>query len=101
RGALLKSWRLKHYFDQDGNPQELVQKALPNEPLPFTLQTEDNAANAAINNALFAVSGAPTGLVDAPIDVRFEFRASAGLQAVKTFHFNPASYVVTLTTTIA
>src|SRR5437773_3294509 len=44
RGARLKSWRLKHYFDQDRHPQELVEKALPNEPLPFTLQTEDNAA---------------------------------------------------------
>ncbi|HEV3140126.1 MAG TPA: membrane protein insertase YidC, partial [Vicinamibacterales bacterium] len=100
RGARLKSWRLKHYLDQDRHPQELVEKDLPNEPLPFTLQTQDTAANAALNNALFAVDGAPAGIVDHPIDLRFEFRTSAGLRALKTFHFTPSGYVVTVSTEI-
>src|SRR5262245_3056705 len=57
RGARLKSWRLKRYLDQDRHPQELVEKSLPNEPLPFTIRTSNPAADAAVNNGLFAVSG--------------------------------------------
>src|SRR5436190_13339915 len=74
RGARLKSWRLKHYLDQDRHPQELIERALPNEPLPFTVQTPNSEANATINNALFAVSGEPAGIVESPTDVRFEYR---------------------------
>src|SRR5579862_277675 len=102
RGARLKSWRLKHYFNQERQPQELVEKTLPNEPLPFTLRTENSVVNAAINNALFAVTGAPAGIVDArPLDLKFEYATSAGLHAVKEFHFNPSSYVVTANIAIA
>jgi len=37
RGARLKSWRLKHYFDQKHQPQELLETdELPTQPLPFT-----------------------------------------------------------------
>src|SRR5438128_4134093 len=36
RGARLKSWRLKHYLDQNREPQELVEHELVNQPLPFT-----------------------------------------------------------------
>ena len=101
RGARLKSWRLKHYHDQNGQPQELVERALPNEALPFTLRTNTNA-DSTINNALFTVRGEPTGIVDAsPIDLEFEFRSAAGLRAVKRFHFNPASYVFKVDATIA
>ena len=100
RGARLKSWRLKHYLDQERHPQELVEKALPNEPLPFTIQTSNSAANAAINNALFAVSGEPEGMIESPVDLRFEYRTSAGLHAVKEFRFEPTSYVVSVATTI-
>ena len=38
RGARLKSWRLKHYLDQQRQPQELVEHELPTQPLPFTLR---------------------------------------------------------------
>src|SRR5580765_1338821 len=37
RGARLKSWRLKHYLDQQKQPQELIEH-LPSHPLPFTLR---------------------------------------------------------------
>src|SRR5436190_3528517 len=57
RGARLKSWQLKHYRDHDGHPQELIEKSLPNEPLPFTIHTDSSAVNASVNNALFTVSG--------------------------------------------
>jgi len=100
RGARLKSWRLKHYRDHDGQPQELIEKSLPNEPLPFTVHTDSSAVNAAVNNALFTVSGERAGVVDSPVDLRFEFRSSSGVAAVKEFHLQPASYVLTVTTTI-
>src|SRR5688572_18618061 len=36
RGGRLKSWRLKHYSDQHGDPLELVEQQLPaGQPLPF------------------------------------------------------------------
>src|SRR3954462_2653293 len=58
RGARLKSWRLKHYFDQKREPQELV-LPLANQPLPFTLRTPDDATSATLTNALYTVAGAP------------------------------------------
>jgi YidC/Oxa1 family membrane protein insertase len=94
RGARLKSWRLKHYFDPHRQPQELVDTTLPSHPLPFTLRTADEPANRTINNALYAVSGEPSGPVTAPTDLRFEYRDSAGIDVVKTFHFEPTSYIV-------
>jgi YidC/Oxa1 family membrane protein insertase len=36
-----------------------------------------------------------------PVDLRFEYRDSAGVHAVKTFHFDPASYIVTAQATVA
>jgi YidC/Oxa1 family membrane protein insertase len=100
RGARLKSWRLRHYRDQKGEPQELVQQ-IPGQPLPFTLQTTNEAVNHTINAALYAVSGAPAGPVDAsPIDLKFEYRDSGGVTAVKEFRFEPASYVVSVRATV-
>src|SRR4051812_14083104 len=54
RGARLKSWKLKHYFDRDKQPQELID-LLPNQPLPFTLRTANDAVTAAMTNALYTV----------------------------------------------
>src|SRR5436190_260924 len=39
--------------------------------------------------------------VESPVDLRFEFRSSGGIAAVKEFHLQPASYVLTITTTIS
>src|SRR6185295_346730 len=95
RGARLKSWRLKRYLDQHRQPQELIEH-IPNQPLPFTLHTADDAVAAALNTGLFTVSGAPAGAgeITSPVNVRFEYRDSGGVHALKTFHFEPSSYVV-------
>jgi YidC/Oxa1 family membrane protein insertase len=93
RGARLKSWRLKHYRDKQGQPQELVETSA--QPLPFTLRTGEEQVDASLNGALYAVSGAPGAEpISVPVDVRFEYRDAAGLHAVKQFHLEPASYVV-------
>ncbi len=96
RGARLKSWRLKKYFDQQHNPQELIETQLPTQPLPFTLSTADAQLDATLNGALYAVHGAPSALVTTPTDVSFEYRDAAGVQSTKIFHFGPASYTVGL-----
>ncbi len=93
KGARLKSWRLKHYRNRQGEPQELVE-ATPNQPLPFSLRTADEAVNATVNGSLYTVAGEPTGPATSPVDLRFEYRDAAGIHAVKAFHLESDSYVV-------
>jgi YidC/Oxa1 family membrane protein insertase len=104
RGGRLKSWRLKHYLDQDRQPQELV-VSLPAQPLPFTLRIADEAATAAMTDALYAVRGGDHGFVagprSAPVDLRFEYRDSAGLHVTKDFRLDPAGYIVTFGATVS
>jgi YidC/Oxa1 family membrane protein insertase len=93
KGARLKSWRLKHYLDQQKQPQELIEH-LPLQPLPFTLRTGTDAVTTTLNDGLYTVSGAPATTADAsPVDLRFEYRDSAGIHAIKEFHLEPASYI--------
>jgi YidC/Oxa1 family membrane protein insertase len=101
RGARLKSWRLKHFLDQEKQPQELIEHDLPTQPLPFTLRTTDDTLTATLNGALYAMSGAPAAMAaSSPVDLRFEYRDSAGLHAVKEFHLEPSSYIVTVRATV-
>src|SRR5262249_28866518 len=61
----------------------------------FTLRTGNDASDATLNTSLYTVSGAPEpAAITAPVDLRFEYRDSAGIQAVKEFHLDPASFVV-------
>ena len=95
RGARLKSWKLKHYLDAQKQPQELVDSQM--QPLPFSLQTPDAHVNTVLNTALYASNDASTdgAASSGKSDVRFEYRDSAGIQAVKEFHLEPSSYLVT------
>jgi YidC/Oxa1 family membrane protein insertase len=95
RGARLKSWRLKRYFDQDKQPQELVEAKVASQPLPFTLRTADETTDTALNGGLYTVNGVPPASpATSPIDLRFEYRDASGLQAIKEFHLEPGAYVV-------
>jgi YidC/Oxa1 family membrane protein insertase len=98
RGARLKSWRLKHYLDQNKQPQELVVD-FPSQPLPFTLRTPDEAVTTTLTNALYLVHGSDNALEvgqqSAPVDLAFTYRDSSGLQVTKDFHFDPSGYTVT------
>src|SRR5882672_8641636 len=88
KGARLKSWRLKHYLDQQKQPQELIEH-LPSQPLPFTLRAGADATTATLNEGLYTVSGVPTAASEAaPVDLRFEYRDRAGIHAVKAFHLD-------------
>ena len=100
KGARLKSWRLKHYLDQQKQPQELIEH-LPSQPLPFTLRAGNDTTTATVNEGLYTVSGAPATTADAsPVDLRFEYRDSAGIHAIKEFHLDPSSYVFTFRATV-
>jgi YidC/Oxa1 family membrane protein insertase len=101
RGARLKSWRLKHHLNPQKEPQELVEQ-IGGHALPFSLETPDAAATATLNEALYDVTGAPSpaGGASSAVDLKFEYRDSAGLQAVKEFHFEPSSYVVVVRATV-
>jgi YidC/Oxa1 family membrane protein insertase len=95
KGARLKSWRLKRYLDHQRQPQELVE-ITPNQPLPFTLRTADEAVDATVNGALYTVAGEPAGPISSPVDLRFEYRDAAGVVAVKEFHLDPDAYIVSV-----
>jgi YidC/Oxa1 family membrane protein insertase len=101
RGARLKSWRLKHYLDQQKQPQELIEHDLPSQPLPFTLRAGNDTTDATVNDGLYTISGAPTTTAESsPVDLRFEYRDSAGIHAVKEFHLDPTSYIFTFRATV-
>ena len=97
RGARLKSWRLKRYFDGKGAPLELVAGELGSaQPLPFSLALPDEAVGRTLNDAVYEVSGAaatdPGAWQSSPLV--FEYRDSSGLRAVKEFRADPVPYVL-------
>src|SRR5215203_284459 len=57
RGAVLKSWQLKKYRDDHGQPYELIAGHLPADaPLPFAFAVDDAAVSATLASAPFTVS---------------------------------------------
>ena len=97
RGGRLKSWRLKHFADEKGEPVELVSHEFGDaQPMPFSLRVPDSAATSTLNSALYAISGQPLseGPISSPADLRFEYKDSAGLSVSKRFRFEPTSYIV-------
>jgi YidC/Oxa1 family membrane protein insertase len=104
RGARLKSWRLRHYRNAQGEPQELIERERPasgpggveTQALPFTLKAQDTSVTNALTQGLYAVTQAS----QSPLALRFEYRDSSGLQAVKQFSLDPSSYVLTFRASI-
>jgi YidC/Oxa1 family membrane protein insertase len=104
RGARLKSWRLKHYKDAKGEPQELIENGLSvpsptgileQQPLPFSLNAPEATLTSALNHALYSTT------TSSAVDLRFEYRDSGGLHVSKEFHFDPASYVLTFKASVS
>jgi YidC/Oxa1 family membrane protein insertase len=104
RGAQVKNWILKKYFDSAGKPLDLVQpQAAARFGLPLSLFTYETALTTELNDALYKVNfgGAQpsaTGLLLAPAAITFEYSAN-GVDAVKTFHFD-SSYVIGIETEV-
>jgi YidC/Oxa1 family membrane protein insertase len=102
RGARLKSWRLKGYKDNQGQPLELVATELAaTHPLPFSLRVADEATTGTLNGALYNLQGSPPENVQgAPAQLTFEYQDSTGLHAVKQFTIDPSTYTASLNATV-
>lgn len=104
RGAQVKSWILKKYFDSAGKPLDMVQQqAAARFGLPLSLFTYEPALTTQLNDALYQVSygGAQpsaTGPLLAPVTITFHYAAN-GIDAVKTFRFD-TSYVIDVETEV-
>jgi YidC/Oxa1 family membrane protein insertase len=93
RGAVLKSWQLKHFSQTQGEDAylELVPPDLPDAYVrPFTLATTEPAMTATIGQALFKPSSdGPLRLGTAAGTLTFQYSDVSGLNVRKTFHFQP------------
>jgi YidC/Oxa1 family membrane protein insertase len=98
QGAVLKSYRLRQYRDAKGEPLELVPVDLPAGTFarPFTMATDDAKESATLAGALYQPSAEALSLGSSPGTLTFQFRNDAGLNARKTFYFQPKghSYIV-------
>jgi YidC/Oxa1 family membrane protein insertase len=90
RGALVKSWILKKYDDDQGKPLEVVSRAAAKYGYPLSLWTYDEGQRNKINSALFIASN--SGSLQAPTNVTFEY-ADQDVAVRKTFSFDD-SYVI-------
>ena len=96
RGGLVKSWVLKTYFDEHGQPLELVSKAGEAFGYPMSLWTYDEAQRNKLNSALFVATD--SGKLNAPAQVSFEY-ADADVSVRKTFSFDH-TYLVHIETAV-
>jgi YidC/Oxa1 family membrane protein insertase len=104
RGGVLISWQLAKYHDNAGHPVDLIPRDLPADaPKPFALKLDDAAKTARVNSALYTISNAAGGVLDAssaPVTVSFEYQDASGLHVRKQFTIGPNSYIVSLSMTV-
>ncbi len=97
RGALVKSWVLKKYKDDEGQPLDLVNKeAAAKFGLPLSLYTYDENLRNQINSALYVPSA--SGSLAAPGELNYEY-AAGDVTVRKSFVFGD-TYVISIETTV-
>jgi YidC/Oxa1 family membrane protein insertase len=97
RGAQVKSWVLKQYKDDKGQPLELVhQDAAKQFGYPLSFFSYDQALANKLNSSLYVASA--TGNLQTPSELTFEF-SDGDLYAKKTFRFSD-SYVLGVETSV-
>ena len=97
RGALVKHWILKKYFDTAGKPLDLVQQQLSSRfGFPLSFYTYEPSLTQQLNEALYAPSS--TGQLIAPGALSFRY-AQNGIEVVKTFRFD-STYVIGVDTEV-
>jgi len=97
RGAQVKSWVLKKFNDDQGQPLDLVnQAAAARFGYPLSLWTYDEATRAKLNSSLYVTS--TEGAVTAPAELTFEY-SDSGITVRKSFSFDH-SYVVKVETSV-
>jgi YidC/Oxa1 family membrane protein insertase len=96
RGAQVKSWVLKKYKDEDGNPLDLVNKEAAKFGLPLSLYAYDENLRNQINSALYVA--APSGTITAPGKLTYEY-VDGDVTVHKTFQFG-STYVISIETAV-
>ncbi len=96
RGAQVKSWVLKKYKDEDGQPLDLVNKDAAKFGLPLSLYAYDENLRNQINSALYVVT--PSGNVNAPGTLTYEY-ADGDVAVSKRFQFG-STYVISVETEV-
>jgi YidC/Oxa1 family membrane protein insertase len=96
KGAQAKSWVLKKFKDDHGQPLDLVNHEWASLGLPLSLFAYDEAIRTKLNTSLYA--GSASGAISAPGELSFDF--SDGVVSVhKTLRFDE-TYVVGLETSV-
>jgi YidC/Oxa1 family membrane protein insertase len=104
RGGVLRSWRLKHYFDSNGAPIDIIPEAVQERSLkPFSLTLDDRELTQRVNGALFKASTDRLSLGPRAGTLTFEYRDATGLDVRKTFEVQTGGqpYVLTVTTSVS
>lgn len=96
RGGQVKSWILKTYFDEHGQPLELVSKAAEQFGYPMSLWTYDESQRNKLNSALYVAS--ESGKLNAPATLTFEY-ADQDVSVRKSFSFDH-TYLVHVETAV-
>jgi len=96
RGGQVKSWILKKYKDDDGNPLDLVNKDTVKFGLPLSLYTYDENLRNQINSALYVSN--TTGNLTGPGELAFDY-AKDGTVVHKSFVFG-TTYVISIETSV-
>ena len=96
RGGQVKSWILKTYFDEHGQPLELVSKAAESFGYPMSLWTYDELQRNKLNSVLYVAS--ESGKLNAPAELTFEY-ADQDVSVRKSFSFDH-TYLVHLETAV-
>jgi YidC/Oxa1 family membrane protein insertase len=90
KGAQAKSWVLKKFKDEKGQPLDLVNRAAVQYGFPLGLYTYDGSLRDQLNSALYVPSA--QGSISAPGELRYEY-SEGSLTVRKTFRFDD-SYVI-------
>jgi YidC/Oxa1 family membrane protein insertase len=97
KGGLVKSWILKKFKDDKGNPLELVNdKAAPQFGYPLSLHTADENLGNKLNSVLYVSDAGPTLTV--PGKLQFDY--SDGDTTVRKEFMFDKSYVVGIQTSV-
>ena len=96
RGAVVKSWQLSKYKD-DNKPQRVLDVVHPDASQqtggwPFALVLDNPELEKAANNGLYKLSSDTAATITAPADVAFSW-SDGHLEITKRYHFDH-SYVV-------
>ena len=99
RGARLRSWVLKDYKNDGGQPLDLVPKPenVNNALTPFSLRLDDAALTSKANGGLYrSESPAAVDATAAPTTLSFEWQDADGLHVTKSFTLEPDGYIVSV-----